>query len=969
MKLYIMGFVIGFRSRKISALPNYANEIVRIGLAVFLLLSLMAFIPVNAVAQNGVITGKVTDAENGDPLPLAEVVIEETGQRVTTDKDGIYIFRGMPSGNHAISVNYLGYNMAQVSVSGGSGERIEQSVELQKDFMDGDRMFVTSAQRNRARALNSQLRSVNPVYIITSDQMSRSADYTVQDAIVRMPGVQTSGRGDFSLRGTGLGMYNITVDGQRMATTGNTNRRVDLGMLSTDIYREVEYIKVLTPDMDADAIGGVINLSSHSPVGLQRMLDVSLGGGTDTHYYDLMEPDRRFSVRYTDTMTDDLTLTLNLNSQRLTKSWESIAIDYDVAEFDEVSTDVVERFSPGLHNDERNIMGGLLQLTWKSSDISSFHVRGIINSDNRRINLHRSNWIANGNWVDASGEVSGGRFWYDFGSQEIKSRQFTFQAGGRHLLNAFNIDYNLGWARSHVNDRNLLMPFVSGAINYSIDMTDRNRPEVNLIDSELPQSRQMVVDVMENTLALNVDNIYSGRIDAEIPVGPLSFKLGSSTRLMAKDVNDLGAYVSYDMTYRGFVRLNEFEMNWRGTDVFDQYDIPWLAEGSEVKRFFNVNSHTMARDRDKFRETSEFRNYKVNENIYAGYGMATFELGSLTLLGGARLEYTDSDNYGRLIQFDRFGRYYSTTDTSQTNSRSDLFPNAQVIFTPQRNTRIQLAYSKSMQRPDYIMLAPFAVAHRRDSTLFRGNSALEPIMSNNFDLYIDYNFMDMGAVSVGLFYKEMHNFFYLRESMIEIQEGDVPGLDNMFNDTDETVLSIHESVFQNSDESASIYGLELSWQQNLDFLPGFLSNMGVNANYTWSHSVFDSDVRGDDVALPYQSPHVVNTSLDYSIGRLFARVSYHWTADVMSNLSTSTALAPSISTTQQVYLDQYQYGWNDLSVSARFRISENFRLWMDAFNLLPPSDHVNYVHTKELYPTMINYRRGRGFKVGVRYDL
>ncbi len=967
MKLYTMGFVIGFRNRKVIGVPDCAEKFVRIGSAVILLVSLMAFVPVNAVAQTGTVSGKVTDAQTGVPLPFAKVAVEATGQKVTTDRDGQYILRSVPGGNQTISVHYLGYSSDQITISVEPGERVNQPVELQEDFIEGDRMFVTSAQRNRARALNKQLRASSPLSINTSDQMDRFADYSVQDAIVRIAGVQAGGQGEISLRGSGLGRFNVTVDGQQVATTGISDRSVDLGIFATDLFQDVEVIKVLTPDMHADAVGGVVNLVTYHPLGGERHVDVRLGGGANTQYLGMTGPDSRASVRYSETMTDDLAISLNLNYQQVNRSWERLGITYDVADFDDVSTDVIERFSPSLHNDSRTMVGSLLQLTWQPTDESVFHVRGMINHDDREINLHRSSWIANNNWVDPSIEVVGGRFNYDFGRQEIATTQYSFQAGGRHLMNAFNLEYHLGWARSNVDAMNLLMPFQSGAIDYSINMADRNRPDISLINSDLPVSRLMTMQTVESLAELNVDNIFSGRVDAEIPLGPLSFKVGSSANLMVKDVNDLGAVYDFHITYRGFLRLNEFEKNWEGTDVFDRYDIPWLAEGEEVTRFYNVNSHIMARNWDRFREVSEYRNYKVTEDIYAGYGMATVELGNVTLLGGARLEYTDSENFGRMIEFDRFGRYYATSDTVRSHSRSDLFPNAQVIFTPQQNTRILMAYSKSMNRPDYLMLTPFGIVNRQDSTLFRGNPALDPMISNNFDLYLDYNFLDMGAISLGLYYKDMSNFFYLRQQRVDIREGDFVGLDPMFDGNQESI-PIHETVFRNGDETASMYGVELSWQQNLAFLPGVLSNLGAYANYSWSNSVYESD-REDDVALPYQSPHVVNTALDYSIGRLFTRVSYHWTADMISSLGNGTTLAPSVSRTEQVYLDQYQYGWSDLSVTVRFRISENFRFWADAFNLLPDNDQVMYLHTRDLYPTTIDYRRGRGIKMGIRFDL
>jgi hypothetical protein len=99
----------------------------------------------------------------------------------------------------------------------------------------------------------------------------------------------------------------------------------------------------------------------------------------------------------------------------------------------------------------------------------------------------------------------------------------------------------------------------------------------------------------------------------------------------------------------------------------------------------------------------------------------------------------------------------------------------------------------------------------------------------------------------------------------------------------------------------------------------------------------------------------------------FSQISYHWTASYLSSLGSNGA-APSVHGQDSVYLDRYQDGWSDLTASFRFRISNQFRFWADASNLLG-TERVLYQYSRQFYPTQIDYNGGRNFRIGIRYDL
>ncbi len=847
----------------------------------------------------------------------------------------------------------------------------------QTESVMGQETDVMTEEVIDTRTPGSQDKSANIGSVISFNQVDRFADYTVEDAMVRISGVQVDRHGRINLRGVGPDRYNVTVDGQRIGTTGAGDRRFDLGSISADMVRDIEVIKVLTPDKYADALSGSINLVTRLEPGGPRQLNARLGGGGDTRYFPYTGSSNRASLSYSEALREDLTLAVNVSHMVDQRGWESLDVDYEVADFGTGPVDVIERVSPGLHTNGSNRTGGGLQLIFQPSEQVTWHVRGMINTNNRERITHKESSSVNGDWLrpDTTGAAgSRGTHAYDMRLWDSEIRQYAIQAGARHLFDGFNLEYKVGWAQSRFEQEEYLFPFMAGGLDYTINMEDRTRPtmqptNISLMYDGTIDRREFSLQNIDRILKEHGDSRFSGRVDAEIPFGPATFKLGSSALLTYKDNNFDASNYRYSAT-----TLNRFTVKGQeGIKIFNEekYNIPRLNDASHTNSFFANNFPMMRWDRDHHHIHSEYLNHSASEHTFAGYGMATVDLtDGLTVIGGARLEYADNQYDGRKVEQDFIGRFNQAVDTTQATDYWHLFPNAQLLFSPLAEVNIRLAYSKTIARPDFNHLAPFEHTNIQDTTVFRGNPHLDPVTSDNLDLMVDYYFGNTGIFSIGLFHKQLSGFVFEKKGKIDIEKGDFTSLDKFFRDDEDlAVLSVHERTFENSDETAAIYGAEVSWQQYLDFFPGFLSNLGVYANYTWSRSVYDVSWRDEEVRLPGQSPHVVNAALDYTQNRFSARVSWHWTAEALTHLQGIPRLAPTIDPNEAVYVDYYEDGWTDVSASLRFRISGNFGFWADARNLLGGVDRIEYANSRTFYPVGIDRREGVNVTMGIRYSL
>lgn len=813
---------------------------------------------------------------------------------------------------------------------------------------------------------------------LSHEQTERFADYTIKEALSRMTGIQVGRRGDINIRGVGYNRYNVLIDGQRVGMTGMGDRSIDLGNFSTDMVREIKIIKVLTPDMDADALAGSVHLITDRYVFGDREMDLRIGGGSSTRYFPYNGLGSRSLFRYSEALREDISIDVNLNHRLNQRGWESLQLGYNVADLGDGPVDVVELIAPGLHTDNSNIFGGKIQFTFQPNEQDRYHVWGMMNNNSRTINRHRNSWIANESWIEFSNsELRGddGSYRYDLRYKDIQVRQYILQAGGSHHLNLLNISYSLGWSQSNFLQENYLFPFMLNGFEYSIDMANRNRPAMQITNVPLQPDGSVHKDLlslqnMDRIIDDHSDDSYTGRVDITIPYNMGSFSIGSSVRVTSRR-GDFS-----DMNFRDRpTTLNRFSTI-RGEDFDvlnqDHYFLPNLIDPEKTTVFFNNRFPRLRLDEQLHFENSEIWNYSALESILAGYGMTTIEIGKFELLGGARLEYDDMKYTGRLVEFNSAGRFTSSADNTRKNDKLHVFPNVQLGFSPSSLSNVRLAWSKSIARPDFYHLAPFQLVSRQDTTIFRGNPELDYMVSDNLDLYADHYFNRAGTVSMGLFYKQLNGFVFERQQTIQITEGEFAGFDNFFrNDETLTSLPVQERMYQNSDESATIYGAEVSWQHDLDFLPGFLGNLGTYANYTWSQSVYDVPYRDDEVSLPGHSPHVVNLALDYNQGRLSSSISYHWTAVMLAwnGLQTERSVAPAFGSSELRFMDRYEEGWSDISASIKYRLTNNFFVWTDIINLLGGTEYVQYDHSRELYPVEIDYRGGRFLMMGIHYSL
>ena len=237
----------------------------------------------------GVVEGRVVDDATGDPLPGASVTVMGRAIATATDANGSYRLPGVPIGDQKILVSYVGRSElsldAHVTAAGIS--RVDARMKLTgfEETVSVQGSLIRDAEE---RALNQQKTAPNITNVVSADRIGSFPDKNAAETTQRIPGISISkdqGEGRYVIvRGTEPRLNSMMIDGQRIPSPDPLIRQVALDVVPSELLQSIEVSKALTPDMDADSIGGSVNLVMKQAPDQFRLLG-SIGGG----YNDLLQ--------------------------------------------------------------------------------------------------------------------------------------------------------------------------------------------------------------------------------------------------------------------------------------------------------------------------------------------------------------------------------------------------------------------------------------------------------------------------------------------------------------------------------------------------------------------------------------------------------------------------------------------------------------------------------------------------------
>ncbi len=873
------------------------TRFLRIAAAPFVLAVLSLFVaasPVAAQSSTGSVAGRVTDAASGAPLVGADVTLDGTSLTTATDRTGAFRLTGVPGGHFTLVIQYLGHEVERSPVTVTTGRILTVDVTLRpSQFSETVDVRAEPIGDGQARALNQQRTAPNIANIISADQIGSFPDPNAAEAASRVPGVSIArdqGEGRYVLvRGTEARLNAMMIDGERLPSPEGDARSVALDAVPADQLQSIEVSKAVTPDMDADSIGGSVNLITKQAVSRPVML---LAGATG---YNRLQDDfgqgqasGTFGRRFADGKVGLLVGGSAMNLHRGSENFEAEYADGDLDDL-QLRDYIIKRERYGL-----NASGDA-----RLSDTSLLSVRGIFNT-----------------FQDY--EVNN-RIRYNVGSDRIervlKNRQQdqrinSISGGGQHVLpQGMLLDYRLGWARAqeHQPDRLDTIFRQSGvtfAPNVSANSIDPENIQPNPLNDDINRVR---LNAQESEIFLTRDRDVTGSFNLRMPLragGRIASFLKAGVKI--KDKHKDRAYDLLEAAPGRNVPFSELEDPSFDSSGFLSFFPAGYTLGPGInpaaaRAFYNA----LPASAKELNHESDAQDYDADERVYAGYVMAELYSGDrLLILPGLRYEATRVRYTGYDVLYNDDGDYESTQPVTGGDTYGFLLPGLHVRYAIDPSTNLRAAYTRTLARPNYYDLVPYELVFQEDSEISRGNPALKPTTSNNLDLLLERYFKSVGVISGGVFFKRLSDYIYpfrVREPAF----GDV-----------------YEITQPRNGDSASLWGLELAFQNQLRFLPGPLDGFGVYANYTWTDSSAQFPDREDtDSPLPGQSKHLGNIALWYEKYGFSARSSWNFHGKYIDAVGETAR--------EDVFYDNHVQ-W-DVNVSQR--LTKNLRVYADALNL------------------------------------
>jgi len=915
----------------------------------------VAFLPLFALSLaaqgTGGVAGRITDAGNRLALAGARVSVAETGLTAFADAAGDYTLPAVPAGNRTLVFSYVGYAELTRSVTVSAGATARLDVAFGADVVAMDKFVITGSAVGSARALNQQRAADTLTSIIASDEIGRFADQNVAETMQRIPGLalyRDQGEGRFIVvRGIRPDLNSVRLNGVSLATPERGDRVVALDVLPTDSLAAVEVTKVPTPDMDADGLGGSINVRTRSAFDADgRQLQATAQG----QYNHLAE---RFSSKFTATFGDrsadgkwGFIFSPTWQARRFaTNNFEEDG-GYELRAVPGAPAGTRAPFLLGIAFREYEITrtryGASSALEFRPDAQTSLYLRGTFS----QFNDHEIRYVytlpfAEGvvsSLSDTGATVTGlRRERHDMRYRQKDQQILALVAGFERTAGDWQLDGRLGWSKGEEQrpdevtvrfrkpNRNSTWSYSFAPGMYAPSFS---APTAIISDpsqySEVSRFRLVNSPGEESELNLGVN----ARRNLRLADAPAYLKVGLQLREKEKSA----ANETVDHTVPASFTFASM-LEGQTPDDYPFFSSGYRASTPKVLQAFQGNRAGFIPTRLLVESAQD--DWESTEDITAAYVMGGTTLGRLNVLAGARLERTRYENRGNElsgtnVRAVRRGRSYE-----------NLLPGVHLRYDLDRQTVLRASWSNSLARPSFDDSALRRSVNETARRVTEGNPRLLPLESVNWDASVERYLPSLGLVSAAVFRKNISNFTYQRE----LPGGD-PG-------TGYTL-----TTFVNGPKG-HIEGLELAWQQQFRALPAPFNGLGMMANYTRSNSEATYPTRpGERIEFIGQSREIGNAALTFERGGLFLRLALNFRTP---RLREDEPLGGDATT------DRWVDDHRQLDLSASYRLNRNWEIYAEALNLTDEPFRVYFGKTSSRFTQFEEYGISANF--GVRWRL
>lgn len=900
---------------------------------------------------------------------------------------------------------------ASALICGAAPAMAQDGPLVTQDPTSVDDIVVTGTRRTMQNSIETKRDSATIVDALTADEIGDLPALSVGEAIETITGAashrEKGGASEVAIRGMGPFLGASTFNG-REATNGSGDRSVNFNQFPSELINQIKVYKTQQANLVEGGVSGLVELGTLRPLDFNRRR-VQVEGKLNFNPYDdrLLQPNGpgyRGTISYVDQFDAGklgrIGLSLGFQRNDVTNPEEVynasttwVACNSNITVANNNCTEVTRAqaaagtpfylapngytFRQIVEDDMRDAWFGALQwrpndrlninLDYQYSDRSYNERRNELGISEGRYGL--TNRVVDEDHILQS--VSG------ISSIEVnstfKNRSETYEGAGLSVeydvTDALTLKGDVSWSHTLRNetDRNVRLrsdnldiygnrtPMNNQRVPYTMTLADGDVP-IFTIDPRFDLNNH---DLFSDDARIRRDQsqrdheIFAGRFDATY-----SLTQGFFTAF------DAGVRYS-QMTFADFDNRIEFTQDDRAVDrainlacrrAFPQHDFLKSSDTNTITSWASFDAlclferYAGAPDTGLPLDIRAVENRDVTEDVWAGYGMASFagQAGALPFRGnvGVRVVDTQVTSKGLRADLDVINNPDGTISLVPTGEFDEVviehgttrwLPSLNLTFELKDDLLLRAGVFRAMSRP-----APSALGAGRVITVdsggdyasvadairnitANGSPRLEPLMSWNADLSLEYYVNRDSLFSFAVYAKQFTGGFqpvaYDETFVIDGQSVTVPVVQT-----------------ENSGEESTLLGFEVTAAHRFSNLPAPFDGLGTKISYSYADLDFENqDVRLGEVidaatgqvtpgmipaaGLSGLSKHVLSAQLYYQIGKLDLQAIYKYRSDYYQDF---------VGGNSQL---RYVHGVGTVDLRASYAINRNARFQVEAVNI------------------------------------
>ena len=823
-------------------------------------------------AQDGNITGKLTDESTNELLAGATITIIENAVTTTSESDGSYKFRNVAAGTYTLQISYVGHASKKVADVVVKNDDVT-TVNVALVPLDGNLTTVTVTSTSaRKENLNSLLVTRKNASVvsdgISADLIRKSPDRNTSDVLKRISGTSVQDNKYVVVRGMNDRYNEAMLNGIILPSSESDRKTFAFDIFPSEIVDNITIYKSAEPDLPGSFAGGLVQVNTKEV------------------------PERKFIALKTNLGFNSLTINNDFYTYPGSKT-DWLGFDNTVRPLPaEVAKIPTQHFNDLIQNDpaQKKILDRSFVNDWAVYPHSSkplnasFQLTGGFNANLSKSGYPKLGGMFGVTYSSAFNYTQQQRTYISTPGEAVSDTAFKFNDSNytqNILASALgNISFRINPNnRIYVNNILSINSFdqtiIRGGYNYSINIPDMHAYSYYFVSNKiyngqvggehyLPRSKiklnwfayytDLERKEPDNRFLLYQRQDTLSAYSALIAQGGTLATVSSGLRYYG-DIKDdsKGANVDASLPFQLFKNKQTLKLG--GAYYYNTRDVN--------VRYFNTNAPFDNFDYsllflpvDKIFDSSNFdpasayfyAEPSFNYLGYSGYmrNTAAFAMfdnrftKKLRLVWGVRLEIY----HNQLSGLDAEYKPSLLTDIK----KDDWLPSANFIYSVLPKANLRLSYGKTVTRPVYRELSPTIFYDFVLNATYSGNPGLVPTYIDNYEVRWEHFFNNSQYYSVSYFYKQLTD-------VIE------PFVLNSGPDS-------YTITYNNIHSKAKNRGIELEARKDFSFLGKGFENLMLYANASFIKSKIDTAGIYNSIKttrpLFGQSPYLVNVSLQYT---------------------------------------------------------------------------------------------------------